>query len=314
MFKVCFIGVGSIAKRHIKNLYQIFEEKGEKIQISAVRSGKGQPLPEDIAFCIKYVYGSVDELPDHFDVIFITNPTEQHLETLERVHDKAKSFFIEKPIASIGKIKAMQQFLCDKEKVYYVACPLRYTSVIKFLKEKIENYTVYSVRCISSSYLPDWRPDIDYRETYSAKRELGGGVSIDLIHEWDYIKYLFGKPASVYKSIRKVSNLEIDSDDIAAYLAEYTDKTVELHLDYFGRKAIREIQVFAKEDTIICDLIHSKICFLTQGKTIELQETRDEFQREELKCFLEIINKKQKNMNTIKDACDTLLLTQGVVK
>ncbi len=314
MFKACFIGVGSIAQRHIQNLAWIFQEREEEFQISIVRSGKGQPLREEIASCISYIYTSIDDLPEGFDTVFITNPTERHLETLQKSHGKAKSFFIEKPVVSAPQIEKMRQFVCDKEKIYYVACPLRYTGIIQFLKEQLEQYEVYAARCISSSYLPAWRPGIDYRETYSAKKELGGGVAIDLIHEWDYIKYLFGKPDRVYKSIRKVSGLEIDSDDIASYLAEYPDKTIELHLDYFGRETIREIQLFTKEETIVCDLIHSKIQLLTQGKTIELGETRDEFQKKELKYFLGIISKQQQNNNTIQDACETLLLTQGVAR
>ena len=66
---------------------------------------------------------------------------------------------------------------------YYVACPLRYNAVIQYIKDNIDLQDVISVRSISSSYLPDWRPGVDYRKTYSAKKELGGGVSIDLIHE-----------------------------------------------------------------------------------------------------------------------------------
>lgn len=314
MFKACFIGIGSIAQRHIRNLAWIFRERKEEIQISIVRSGKGQPLGEEITSFISHIYTDIDDLPGEFDAIFITNPTERHLETLQKAHGKAKSFFIEKPVVSVSQIEEMQRFVCDKEKIYYVACPLRYTGIVQFLRGQLRQYEVYAVRCISSSYLPDWRPGIDYRETYSAKKRLGGGVAIDLIHEWDYIKYLFGTPDRIYKSIRKVSGLEIDSDDIASYLAEYPDKTIELHLDYFGRETIREIQLFTKEETIVCDLAHSKIRFPTREKTIELGETRNDFQKEELKCFLEIINKSRQNDNTIQDACETLLLTQGVVR
>ena len=45
-----------------------------------------------------------------------------------------------------------------------------------------------------SSYLPSWHPTEDYREMYSAKKELGGGVVMDSIHEIDLTHWLFGKP------------------------------------------------------------------------------------------------------------------------
>ena len=129
-----------------------------------------------------------------------------------------------------------------------MACPLRYTNVIQYLKETIDPKKVNSVSIISSSYLPDWRPGTDYRNTYSAHKNLGGGVAIDLIHEWDYLSFLFRYASKKWKSFMgKISNLEIDSDDYAIYIAKYTnDMIAELHLDYFGRKTIRAIEEFTR--------------------------------------------------------------------
>ena len=62
----------------------------------------------------------------------------------------------------------------------------------QYVKNNVDLSKVYSARAISSSYLPDWRPGQDYRTTYSAHKDMGGGVSIDLIHEWDYLSWLFG--------------------------------------------------------------------------------------------------------------------------
>ena len=110
---------------------------------------------------------------------------------------------------------------------------------------------------------------MDHRRTYSARKETDGGVSIDLIHEWDYLTYLFVWQEKVKCHIGKKSNLEIDSDDYAIYIVEYGDKIAELYLDYFGRKTIREIELFTKEETIRGDLVHSKVIFLRSGRTIE---------------------------------------------
>ena len=72
-----------------------------------------------------------------------------------------------------------------------------------------------SARVICSSYLPDWRPGVDYRTVYSAHKALGGGVTIDLIHEWDYLVDLFGVPQKLYNFKGTYSDLEIDSDDLS---------------------------------------------------------------------------------------------------
>lgn len=311
--KVCFVGIGSIAKRHIQNLNSICKEEHIDLTIDALRS-INKPLPDEIDDLIDNIYMNYESMPDDYDVIFITNPTDFHIETLIQVHDKSKNFFIEKPLTSYKRLEDVFSVKYRKDSIYYVACPLRYTNVIQYLKKNIDVSDVISVRSISSSYLPDWRPGIDYRDTYSARKDLGGGVSIDLIHEWDYIQYLFGKPDNIYYTSGKKSRLEIDCEDYAVYVAEYGDKIIELHLDYFGRKTLREIMVFTGEDTIVGDLVNGRIIYLKANKVIDFSEERNDFQRRELRHFLKLINKEEQNGNTIMEAYQTLNYTQGVVK
>lgn len=306
-WKVCFIGLGSIAARHIKNLKDIF---GEEIVIDVLRSGNGKVLDERLQNMLGQVYNKYSELPMDYDIIFITNPTRLHYETLLKGQSHAKHFFIEKPVFETGK-EDIESLNLKRESVYYVACPLRYTNVIQYLKENIDFSKVYSMRCISSSYLPDWRPGTDYRNTYSARKELGGGVSIDLIHEWDYISYLVGKPQRIHSFIGKKSNLEIDSDDLAVYIAEYEDKLVELHLDYLGRKTIRKIELFTADDSIEADLIEQKIFYRKSNEVVDLNEDRDSYQKKELLHFFDMIDGKCLNDNTIERACQTLRITRG---
>lgn len=304
--KICFVGLGSIAKRHIENVKSLYPNS----RIDVLRHLKNLDIPKEIGNLINNVYTDFNDMPDGYDVIFITNPTSKHYDTLMKLHDKGKHFFIEKPVfekynEDIDKINLRQ------DSVYYVACPLRYTAVIQYLKKNIDYSKVHSMRAISSSYLPEWRKGIDYRETYSAKTELGGGVSIDLIHEWDYIFYLIGEPLSTKSIISKKSNLEIDSDDLAIYIAEYADKLVEVHLDYFGRKAIRKLELFTDEDTIEADLISSRITYQKSGKVIYFNEERNDYQKREIAHFFDIIDRKEINENDIREACKVLKVTKG---
>lgn len=308
--RICFVGVGSIATRHIRNLKEVF---GENIKIDILRSGKGTDIQEDVKAYINSVYHSFEELPKGYDVIFITNPTKMHYETLQKYSENTKNFFIEKPVFETGKeeLKILEKV---KGKICYVACPLRHTNVIQYLKNNIDLQDIYSVRCISSSYLPDWRSGVDYRNTYSAKKSLGGGVSIDLIHEWDYLSYLFGEPKRVSSFIGKKSHLEIDSDDIAIYIAEYEDKYIELHLDYFGRVPTRKIELYCKKDVVEADLIEQKVIYRKENRVVNLEEERDSYQKKELIHFFNILNGNCLNDNTIEHACRTLRITRGNIE
>lgn len=304
--KICFIGLGSIAERHIKNLRVMY---GSEMTIDVLRSGKGKPISSALQSLIDGTYETEDRLETKYDAIFITNPTSEHYRTLKRYHDLSDAFFIEKPVFLTGNEETSVFERTDKK--YYVACPLRYMNVIRFVKENIDFRKVYAVRSISSSYLPDWRQDVDYRNVYSSHRELGGGVSLDLIHEWDYIQYLVGFPQKINCIIGKKSHLEINSDDIAIYIAEYEDKTVELHLDYYGRKTQRRLEIFGEDDTIEVDLIKQKICYLDEGRKVDLAEERDDYQKRELRHFFDIVNGKETSDNNIEDACRVLRLARG---
>lgn len=307
--KVCFMGLGSIAARHISNLHSLY---GSEMEIDVVRSGNGRPVDEDMRRYITHVYQKEDAIPKDYDAVFITNPTKLHYATLEKMHCHGRNFFIEKPVFETGE-EDIEGLGLRGDSVYYVACPLRYTNVIQYLKREVDFSQIYSVRCISSSYLPQWRPGVDYRNTYSAKRALGGGVAIDLIHEWDYICYLMGRPMKISSLMGKKSDLEIDSDDVAVYIAEYQDKMAEVHLDYFGRVPVRKMELYGRSQVIEADLLEQKITDKITGKCMELCEDRDSYQKKELVHFFRIINGEIPNDNSILDGCRTLRIARGGV-
>lgn len=309
--KICFVGLGSIARRHIRNLNEISKGIDTDIAIDAVRRQKsiGEAAPKGVS----RIFSDKDTLQDDYDVMFITNPTQFHVETLRKYHDNARHFFIEKPIASLQTVGELEELPYRNDSVYYVASPLRFTAVISYLKDNVDLKKVLSVRAISSSYLPEWRPGQDYRATYSAHKSMGGGVDIDLVHEWDYLTFLFGFPNDICHYSGHISPLEIDSNDYAVYIARYDNMVIELHLDYFGRKSIRRIEIYTEEDTIEADMIKGEITYLKSGEIINLNEDRDEFQKKELLYFFDIIKGKKSYYNNIDNAKRVLGLTQGYI-
>lgn len=297
-YKIGMVGLGSIGTRHLKNMITVLRNRNISCVVDLIRSGKGKEIEKEISQYINHTFYSYDAAPEDYDIIFVTNPTNLHFQTIKQFVTKTKHMFIEKPVFDTTDI-SIDSLQLKQDSIYYVACPLRYTNVIQYMKHQIDLKKVYSARIICSSYLPEWRPNQDYRNTYSAHKEQGGGVSIDLIHEWDYICYLFGKPEKVINIRGIFSNLEIDSDDLSLYIAKYKDKVIEVHLDYFGRKSIREIQVFTDKDTIVMDLINSEIRYLKSGEVIDLKEQRNDFQCKELEHFFDIIEGKATNDNDI---------------
>ena len=230
--EVLFVGLGSIGTRHLRNLFEMAKEKGLEVQADALRSSL-RPLPPDVEGLLRAQYVSYDQL-GHYDAAFITNPTHLHAHTLAELAGKVDCFFIEKPIFE-GTGYDLEQLGLGSGQKAYVAAPMRWCGTFLALKERMPDLKPYSARVICSSYLPDWRPGVDYRTVYSAHKEMGGGVTIDLIHEWDYLVDLFGAPLEMHNFRGTYSHLEIDSDDLSVYIARYPSLLAEVHLDYFGR-------------------------------------------------------------------------------
>lgn len=300
---ICIVGLGSIGKRHLNNLIDFFKMKQELCNIDLLRHSKENSLEENIN--IRKVVYSPDEIYFKYDIMFITNPTSLHFITIKKLQDKTKHMFIEKPL--FDKLNYMLSDIQPDgpDSVYYVACPMRYSNAIRYLKENLSYEDIYSVRVCCTSYLPEWRSNMDYRKVYSAKKELGGGVALDLIHEWDYITYLFGIPQNVIGVTKKVSDLEIDSEDIALYIGAYEDKTVEIHLDYFGRDKKRTLELYCKNYTIYVDLIDQTIRYTGKiNKLITLN--KNDMYKEELEYFFDIIQRKQTNTNDLEHAYEIM--------
>lgn len=298
MLKICFAGLGSIGRRHIQNIAKILDERKQEFFIDAIRS-TDKPVPAEVGALIRNIYHNVEELTEVYDIIFITNPTICHYDTIKKTIPYAKNMFIEKPVFHQYEENLNRLDFYPKG-IYYVACPLRYGAVAAELKKRIVNEQVYSVRAISSSYLPDWRKGVDYRQVYSAHKDMGGGVTLDLIHELDYITWLFGVPEMSYHLCGKYSALEIDSDDLSAYLLKYKDKIVEIHTDYLGRESIRSIELYCKNYVIKGDLLHNTLKYVYgDGRTDEIPLEQTDMYLQEMKAFLDMTEGKRNNENNL---------------
>lgn len=302
--KVLFLGLGSIGSRHLQNLHRVCAESNVPLQVTALRSSD-LSLEARVAALVDHSVCAADEL-DQFDVAFITNPTALHHGSLLLVHDHARHFFIEKPVFSTSEADVSW---LRPESIAYVACPLRYNPVFRHLESQVPAWKPRAARAICSSYLPEWRPQEDYRRFYSSQASLGGGVSLDLIHEIDYLIRLFGFPHASLNCRRRVSSLELNVDDVSAYLLEYEDKIVELHLDYIGRVARREVELFCDDDVHVADFLQRRVRSLKSGRTVELDRSIDPL-LEEMRYFLSCVWDGRKTWNEVPLALKVLRVSE----
>ena len=298
--KILIIGLGSIAHKHVAAMRNLNLD----CEVHALRSSKSSPVIEGIKSCY-----SLDEVPLDIKFILISNPTYMHLKTIKEVSRFGVPLFIEKPpIDSLIQIKKLVKLIKTLEVPTYTAFNLRFHPVVQWLKENIKSYNVIEVNAYCGSYLPDWRPDKDYRKIYSAQKELGGGVHLDLTHEIDYLLWIFGDPMSTMASRRKISDLEIDSIDSAKYWMEYENFTVSLTLNYFRRDSKRLIEIITNQTTLECDLLSMKIIDVRKNQVIFESPafTIPNTYEEQMKYFIRCIDNKIEPMNTLRESKRTM--------
>lgn len=311
-YNIAFVGIGSIGKRHLGNVCELIKSQGNTFTIDLFRSSMKRELPVEVTSQVSKQLLCSETVTEDYDIVFITNPTSMHLETALKFRDHTKTFFIEKPVFNLFDIEDSVIAKLDAIPAY-VACPLRYNPVLQYIKQNVDVKKVVSVRAMSSSYLPDWRPSQDYRQTYSAHTELGGGVDIDLIHEWDYLTWIFGMPSSCFGVAGKFSNLEIDSNDTALYVAKNDYMSFELHLDYFGRKTQRTLDIFTHDDTIQCDIAAGTVTYLKKSITLNFNSERNAFQMAEIKHFFDIAEGRVANDSNVEHGVKVLKLTKSKI-
>lgn len=314
---VLFIGLGSIGTRHLRNLDHVCKDRGITLRIDALRHDLTSPLRPGVEELLtnQFIDLEDEDALRRYDIAFITNPTALHAETLHHVKDRADALFIEKPIVSRNQIYGSLKDLINPGQKAYVAAPMRWSKVFMETKDYLDEHPdkrPYCARAISSSYLPEWRPGVDYRTVYSAIEELGGGVDIDLIHEWDYLVYLFGLPEQTFNLKGKYSDLEITSNDLSIYIARYPQLLAELHLDYFGRTSRRTLELYFEDGTLTADFINKKIT-LPDGNVILFEETTNDWYLREMDYFLDyVLLLDGDSVNPPQEALNVLEISAGI--
>lgn len=279
---VLIVGLGSIARRHIAALRRIDPEVG----ITALRSsahGVSVPGVRDIR--------SLEEARVPFDFAIISNPTACHADTIRQLLPLDIPLFIEKPLfAGLGQEDLLEE-VRRRGTLTYVACNLRFCDTLQFLRGQVRGLRINEVNVYCGSYLPEWRPGTDWRRCYSARPELGGGVHIDLIHELDYVHWLFGDPLCSRKTLRHSSSLGIDAVDYANYCLEYKEFCVSVILDYYRRDYKRTVEIVADEGTWTADLGSGRVTDAEGRVLFETRQADGDDYWEQMKYFLSLREK-----------------------
>jgi len=264
--KYLLLGCGSIGQRHLNNLKTITD--GEIIAYRT-REKKVKKLENDLD--IKTYSNLAEALNQSPDAVLVTNPTSLHIQSALDAAKQGCHLFIEKPISNtLVGIDELIDIVRKKNLVVLIGCNLRFHPCLQFIKKLLDEKRVgkvISARVQMGQYLPDWHPWEDYRTMYSAQKSLGGGIILDAIHELDYISWFLGDVTQVFSFSDKLSDLDIDTEDVAEILLRLKSGVIaEVHLDYVQRYPNRSCEIIGEEGSILLNLKEGTVKVYTAEK------------------------------------------------
>lgn len=278
--RVLIIGLGSIGRRHARNLRVLRPEA----EILVVRRAT---MPGAEARDLRaQVVGTVEEgvaREPHFAII--ATPTHIHLSALEILLRTGIPCYIEKPVvATRAQFDSLKQLLAQIQLCPFTfgGCNFRYLPSLMRARGAIQKGAIgkpIRANLQVGQWLPDWRPGQDYRQSYSADPKMGGGVILDLIHEIDMAYWLFGAFSEIRALAGKLSSLDIRSEDAACIVLGNRGypPLVSIGLDYISRQRIRRYEVIGEEATLVWDLARHRLEIVRRDDVETLTDAEQDF-------------------------------------
>jgi predicted dehydrogenase len=204
-----------------------------------------------------------------------------------------------------------------RRRVLLVGYNFRFDPVVRQVQQWIHEG---KIGCITSarfhfgSYLPWRHPWEDYRSGYGARRELGGGVILDAVHELDMAAWLFGRPEKIYCAGGRYSDLEIDAEDTAEMVMSYADRVVSVHVDYIQRPAERWCEIIGTRGRILADVFSRSVRYFDGDRQtweqVEALGALEDSYKAEMKHLLDCVEGRAKPAVDGKIAAQSLLLAE----
>jgi len=265
--RILIAGLGAIGQRHARNLRALH---GNSVELLAFRRRRlrhvvTETLEADSTRNVEAeldltVFENLDEaLAARPEAVFVCTPSSQHVDIAQRSADAGCHLFIEKPVShTLQGIEALRDTVASKSLVALVGCQWRYHPAVRWLRQLLQLDTLGRLARAQidyQEYLPDWHPYEDYRIAYAARADLGGGVVLTQIHDYDLAWWLFGPIRTVTATGGHLSTLDIDVEDTVQARLEGMAASVCVRQTFASRPPRRAISVTAERGVVTLDLL-----------------------------------------------------------
>lgn len=266
--RILVVGLGSIGRRHAR----LVRQAQPQARIAALRRAGQGDLQDGL---VDQVFHSVTDALQQFAprAAIIANPASLHLEVAMALAQAGVHLLIEKPLAPSQAGVADLVALCRRQNVVLaVGYNLRFSASLREFRNQLAHVGMLcSVRAEVGQYLPGWRPGADYRTGVSASRALGGGALLELSHELDYLRWVFGDAAWVSSCMGRQGTLEIDVEDTVHLVLGLNRPQpaaplmVRLDLDFVRHDTVRQCVAIGAAGSLRWNGVAGTVEFFAEG-------------------------------------------------
>lgn len=275
------IGSGNISLVHIENILKL----DPQAQVSLLTREKSfsEEKKKKFLSATNIFFNKKDLLASKPEAIFICSPSSSHIEQAIFYAQHGIDIFIEKPLSNnLTGVDELGQIINQNKIISMVGYVLRFSNSLNYFRKCLQEQIlgeIYRVNCSCSSFLPDWRPNTDYIKSVSSNSDLGGGVILEVSHEIDYLRWIFGEPELLYSYKAKLSQLNIDVEDYVFYLMKFLNDNnksfiCEVAIDFFTKQQQRKCVVIGHKGVLEWDGITNNVT-LFDNKTSNKEQIFD---------------------------------------
>lgn len=309
--RIAVIGCGSIGCRHLRNLQSLGYT--DLVVFDPMPEARRRVQSE---FSV-VSYATLDQVwRQQPDVVLITAPSHLHVELALTAARSGCHLFIEKPLShSLDGLNTLCIEIQRQGLVTMVACNMRFHPGPAMVKRLIEERLIGQViaaRIQAGSYLPRWRPQQDYHQSYSASPEWGGAI-LDCIHEIDLALWYFGPASVVGAAHLPAGAIGLKTDGLAEIILRHKSNVLtNVHLNFVQRDYRRTCQVIGGEGTIYWDFSERQVnVYGVDGELAQRLPEPDGWQLNqmyinELEHFLQAVKQGANTVNPVSEGIATL--------
>ncbi|MFC1544735.1 Gfo/Idh/MocA family protein [Gemmatimonadota bacterium] len=275
---ILIAGLGSAGRRHLRNLQAHGCDR-----FIFFRTGSGT-LPDDELPDFP-AFPDIDQaLSQKPDICVVANPTALHLPVALKAAAAGCHLLIEKPLSNtIEGLDELSREVEGKNLTTMIGCQFRFHPLLKSLREQMRERIGIPLAFHAEwgECLGDWHPWEDYRNSYSARKDLGGGVILTLIHPLDYLYWMFGPIKRVRAFQSKIEALGTKvNDDMALISLEFRSGIKgTVHLDFVQKPPVHSLKIIGERGTADWDYHRGTLLWTDRNGAEEMQKTPDSFER-----------------------------------